>query len=137
MKTIRSLQNKWVSRVQPRGPLFDDVARQRGGSFNVKCDVEMTQCVTRIAEDNPTSTLNQINEALRFELPQKPHVCINSVANMLNGQLITMKKMEDAPAERNSPRQQKQAGKSLRNGCCSMALIKSLYFLMKLDSICG
>lgn len=79
------------------------VARQRGGSFNVKCDVEMTQCVTRIVEENPTFTLNQINEALRVELPQKPHVCINSVANMLNGQLITMKKMEDAPAERNSP----------------------------------
>ena len=49
------------------------VARQRGGSFNVKCDVEMSHCVTRIVEDNPTYTLNQVNEALRVELPHKPH----------------------------------------------------------------
>ena len=47
-------------------------------------------------------TLKQINAHLRQELPQKPPISISTLAAILDRQLITMKKLDDAPVERNS-----------------------------------
>ena len=44
----------------------------------------------------------QINETLRVQLPQKPHICPSTLSSLLHGQLITVKKMEYAPQNRNT-----------------------------------
>ena len=53
-------------------------------------------------EQYPAYTLKQVKNRLELELPHKPHVCISSIAGMLDGQLVTLKKLEDAAIERNA-----------------------------------
>ena len=91
-----------VRRFQASG----EVARPRGGRREevVKMDEEMARCLVEIVQDFPAYTLVQINTELQHRLPDKPHVSRTTVANALDGQLIRVKKMEDAPIERNSPR---------------------------------
>lgn len=78
------------------------VARRRGGPHNIKVDEEMTQAVVQIVQEHVEYTLSQVNEELRLRLPNKPRICDNSIANMLNGQLITLKLTRDVPTQRNS-----------------------------------
>ena len=77
----------------------------RGGARAAvrKVDDEMKHQVDDIVERYSAFTLKQIKHRLQLELPDKPRVSISSVAAMLDGQLITLKKLEDAPFERNSP----------------------------------
>ncbi|GFR76528.1 L-aspartate oxidase [Elysia marginata] len=49
-----------------------------------------------------------INQELRVRLPDAPHVTLSTIHNVLKGQLITMKKLGDAPAQRNSERMKTQ-----------------------------
>ena len=77
------------------------VVRARGGAQNRKVDAAMRECVVHIVEEHPEFTLNQINQELRAALPDKPHVGVSSVKSMLDGQLITLKKIDQVPQERN------------------------------------
>ncbi|GFS09240.1 TC1 transposase-like protein [Elysia marginata] len=43
-----------------------------------------------------------INQEVRVRLPDAPHVTPSTISNVLKGQLITTKKLEDAPVKRNS-----------------------------------
>ena len=45
-------------------------------------------------------TLRQLNVEMQRELPNKPVVCDSTLHRMLKGQLITLIKMENVPAER-------------------------------------
>ena len=63
----------------------------------------MINIIVSITEENPQFTLAQINAELRRRLPQKPNICDNSVAKALDGRLITLKIIRDAPVQRNSP----------------------------------
>lgn len=79
-----------------------EVERRRGGTNNSKVDDEMIEAVVQIVQDHVEYTLTQINDELGVRLPNKPKVCDNSIANMLNGRLITLKMTRDVPTQRNS-----------------------------------
>lgn len=78
------------------------VSLPRGGRRHAKLDEEIGDALAVIVEENPTFTLNQIKTELQVRLPNKPTLSITSIARCLKGRLIVLKKMEDAPAERNS-----------------------------------
>ena len=54
-------------------------------------------------ESVPTITINELNQALRESFPAKPHVCNSTVSRALDAALITLKKCENVPQDRNSP----------------------------------
>ena len=54
-----------------------------------------------IVREFPAYTLEQINTELQNRLPMKPRISVSTVCKKLDAQLITNKKLEDAPAERN------------------------------------
>lgn len=80
------------------------VVRPRGGHRDgaQKVDGEMTEVLVAIVAEFPAYTLTQINTELQRRLPQKPVISVATVCKMLDAQLITTKKLEDAPMERNS-----------------------------------
>ena len=78
------------------------VVRQRGGVHNKKRDDEISSTLLSIVEENPQFTLSQINATLKSLLPHKPAMCDNTSSNILHGQMVTMKKLMDSPAERNA-----------------------------------
>ena len=79
------------------------VERQRGGSRQQlkKIDQEMKRGAVEIVEGHPAFTLTQILEELFRRLPEKPRISLTSLANILDGQFISVKKLEDAPTDRN------------------------------------
>ena len=80
------------------------VVRPRGGRRDAvqKVDDEMTDTLVEIVGLFPAFTLRQINTELQTRLPNKPRIGLSTVCKVLDAQLITTKKLEDAPAERNS-----------------------------------
>ena len=78
------------------------VALLSGGARRVKMEDDMRDCLIDITERNPAFTLKQINEEMRILLPEKPNISIATVAKVLDGQLKTIKKLNDAPVDRNS-----------------------------------
>ena len=75
----------------------------------------MIQCILRVVEEYPAYTFNQINVDLRRQLPNKLQISISTLHRCLDAQLITMKKIENAPgpAERN-----RADVKEAQNGAC-------------------
>ena len=82
------------------------VAFPRGGVRSVKVNEYeyMVNSAIDTVSEQPEYTLMMINQELRLRLPNAPHVTPSTISNLLKGQLITMKKLEDAPAESNSER---------------------------------
>ena len=78
------------------------VALLRGGKRMEKVTAETQRTVLDIVNEHPDFTLVAINRELRAYLPGALHVSTSNISNILQGQLITMKKLEDAPPERNS-----------------------------------
>lgn len=80
------------------------VVRPRGGfrQETNKVDDEMRNALVAIVEEHSAFTLSQIKNELQVRLPAKPAISIASVRKILDGQLMRMKKLEDAPIERNS-----------------------------------
>ena len=80
------------------------VVRPRGGARAqvTLADEEMMAVAVDIVTDHPAYTLRQINDDLRQRLPNKPQVSVATVARMLEGQLIRVKKLEDAPVNQNA-----------------------------------
>ena len=60
--------------------------------------------IRAVVEDHPDFTIGKINRQLRTRLPQSSAVSQTIISCILDGLLITTKKLEDAPAERNSDR---------------------------------
>ena len=89
-----------VKRWQEHGT----VVRPRGGARPArnKVDEEMKDAAVDIVEENAAFTLNQINAHLRQTLPHKPNISISTLAAILDGRLMRVKKLEDARVERNS-----------------------------------
>ena len=73
-----------------------------GGFRGRRMDEEMTNTAVAIVEEHPAMTLNQINHELRLRLPQKPSIGRTTLSAALKSQLIVMKKLEDAPSQRNT-----------------------------------
>lgn len=80
-----------------------EVVVPRGGARYRKMDDDMTEAVCDIVATFPAYTLAQINQELRLRLPLKPLVSDSLIASTLDGRLITLKKLEDVNADRNSP----------------------------------
>ncbi len=85
------------------------VMKPRGGrrEQSSKWDDKMCEHIVEIVQNHPAYTLIQINNQLRRDLPAKPRVSISSLSNMLDGRLISTKKLEDAPIERNTVSQKR------------------------------
>ena len=81
-----------------------------GGVRSVKVNEDVVNSAIDIVSEHPEYTLIMINQELRLRLPNTPHVTPSAFSNLLKRQLITMKKLEDAPAERNSERAKTQRG---------------------------
>ena len=62
----------------------------------------MKQVLLDTIEFHPTFTLLQLKSELQSQLPHKPHVSPTTIARCLVDNLIVMKRLEDAPHERNS-----------------------------------
>ena len=69
----------------------------------------LTAAVRDIVLEHPAFTLDQVNHKLRQRMPHKPQISRTTLADMLEACLISVKKLEDAPQERNS-----QSTKELR-----------------------
>lgn len=78
------------------------VSLPRGGRRRFKIDDDIRECLADIVEEHPTYTLSQLKAELEARLPAKPVVSTSTIARSLEAQLIVLKKMEDAPQERNS-----------------------------------
>ena len=78
-----------------------------GGKRTEKVTAETQRTVLDIVHEQPDFTLVAINRELGARLPGALHVSTSTISNILQGQLITMKKLEDAPAERTSLMQRK------------------------------
>lgn len=78
------------------------VTLPRGGKRIVKITDQMKAVIVDIVNTHPDFSLKAINAELRVRLPLERHVSTTSISNVLKGQLITLKKLEDAPTERNS-----------------------------------
>ena len=101
------------------------VIRRRGGNRRPKITDEIRRTSVDIVEEHPEFTLEQTNEELRRRLPDAAHISISSLCTILDGELITMKKLEDSPTERNSD-QVKIQRRSYAEWYCRMVSTTSL-----------
>lgn len=77
---------------------------QRGGAHNVKVDGEMRDFIRQNIERNPVVTIQQLNQALRAGMQNKPQITDSCLAKTVDGMLYSIKKVVDAPEGRNSDR---------------------------------
>lgn len=80
------------------------VARPRGGVRPQRLRVSPTlrDAAVAIVEHHAEFTLDQINTELQTSLPNHARISRSTLSNMLHGELIVLKKLEDAPIQRNS-----------------------------------
>ncbi|GFO49870.1 hypothetical protein PoB_007637500 [Plakobranchus ocellatus] len=69
---------------------------------------KVTDAMRAVVEEHPDFTIRNINRELRTRLPQSPAISQTTISGILDGLLVTTKKLEDAPAERNSDRTKQQ-----------------------------
>jgi transposase len=74
------------------------------GPRNVKVNSEMRLLIVEMQDANPLITLKEINHRLQEQLPGKPKICDQSVANVLEGELFSTKQVYLSPIPRKSPR---------------------------------
>ncbi|GFO46968.1 hypothetical protein PoB_007347300 [Plakobranchus ocellatus] len=68
----------------------------------------MRAVVRAVVEEHPDFTIRNINRELHTRLPQSPAISQTTISGILDGLLVTTKKLEDAAAERNSDRTKQQ-----------------------------
>ena len=107
---VEAVRLLWVKRTTAYGIVRrwkenGVVERPRGGlrQQRVKVDDEMRNAAVNIVEQHSAYTLKQILEELLRRLPDKPIISISSLANILDGKLVTFKKLEDNPQDCNRP----------------------------------
>ena len=81
----------------------DVVAKTRGDRNQQIVDGEMQNTDINIVEQHAEFTLTQINHELSLRLPNKPHVCDNTMSNIFHGRFIAIKLMRNLRAQRNIP----------------------------------
>ncbi|GFO21048.1 transposase [Plakobranchus ocellatus] len=84
------------------------IERPRGGHRHAKVTDAMRAVVRAVVEEHPDFTIRNINRELRTRLPQSPAISQTTISGILDGLLVTTKKLEDAPAERKSDRTKQQ-----------------------------
>ena len=96
----RSTAYSIVRRYQESG---DVQPRARSGGRPPKLDAEMRDFLVMLVEELPTVSLRELNATMRNTWPHKPHVDVSTIARALSGMLISIKKCNDVPANRNRP----------------------------------
>ena len=76
--------------------------KERGAAHNVKVDAEVELEARDIVECHSDYTLDQINRELQRRLPNKPSISRSTLARLRELSLVSLKKLEDIPAARNS-----------------------------------
>ena len=71
------------------------------GGRKQKLDEDAEDFLITHIEANPCITPKELNDALREIFPTKPHVSTATIARTLDGQLISLKKANIVPADRN------------------------------------
>ena len=104
------------------------VTLPRGGRRRVKVDDDIRRCLAHIVEENPIFTLLQLKAELEAQLPTKPLISTSTIARCLEGQLIVMKKIEDAPRERNSE-STKESRKAYAEWLLNIGLQQEIIFI--------
>ncbi|GFN84345.1 Dde superfamily endonuclease [Plakobranchus ocellatus] len=84
------------------------IERPRGGHRHAKVTDAMRAVIRAVVEEHPDFTIRNINRELRTSLPQSPAISQTTISGILDGLLVTTKKLENAPAERNSDRIKQQ-----------------------------
>ena len=64
-------------------------------------DEEIREAVEDIINENPAITLVAIKHELQHRFPLKPTLSSTTIAKILNGLLISLKKLHISPADRN------------------------------------
>ena len=78
------------------------VVLPRGGRRHGIINEDLGNLLAEIVEDHPTYTLGQIRREALIRNPMLPPMSNTTVARCLNQRLIVIKKMEDAPGQRNT-----------------------------------
>ncbi|KAG7163883.1 hypothetical protein Hamer_G029774 [Homarus americanus] len=73
-----------------------------GGRRPPVLDDEAKDFLLMLVEATPTITIRELNHTLRKTFPGKPHVCSMTVSRALDGELITLKQVNNVPANHNS-----------------------------------
>lgn len=89
-----------IIRYEQRGNVH---LRVRGGARNRKIDGEMTDYWIDKIEKKPTITLKELNDRVRIDLPDKPHVSHQAVSKAIDGRLYTVKLVRSVPTQWNTP----------------------------------
>lgn len=90
-----------ISRAERNG---GRVTRPRGGlrQQRKKVTEEIVTFLLQIINEHPEYTLQQLSDEVQLHSPDQPRLSIATISRICQGQLITIKKLEDAPQERNS-----------------------------------
>lgn len=107
-----------------------ELRRPRGGARpqRERINEEITAAAVGIIEGHPDFTLEQINVEIRRRLPQQPVISRSSLARLLDGQLIFMKKLEDSIEYRNVDRV-KENRRQFANWLLHEGIHKDLIFM--------
>lgn len=74
----------------------------RGGSRRKKIDEEMTAYLLSKIEAKPTSTLKELQEQMRIDLPNKSPVSHQAISKKLDGLFYTLKNVRPVPVQWNT-----------------------------------
>ena len=93
-----------INTILGRHQIMGAVTSPHGGARAEaqKMDADMLWVLLDVIEEHAAYTLQQINVELCARLPHKSEVCVSLITRALDDQLVSVKKLEDAPIERNS-----------------------------------
>ena len=79
------------------------VRQPRGGTQHQKIDAEMMDYLVGKIEVKPNSTLKELHEQMKVNLPNKPTVTYQAISKKLDGLFFTVKDIRTAPVQWNTP----------------------------------
>ena len=109
---------------------------ERGGAVYSKVDEEIREALVRYVEIQPTITLKEMKTKFEVQFPNKPQICVQTISRTLDGQLISLKKLDFTPIQWNTD-EVKMARRDFFSGWRLMVFVQILSFKMKRDLTCG
>lgn len=95
VSTVRSI----IKRYQDTG---DRNPGAKGGATYFKLSDNMINSLVRYVEAHPAITLKEMKDKLSVDHPAMPGVCVQTISKSLDGQLITLKKLQSNPIDWNT-----------------------------------
>ena len=107
LSVARNTARQFVRIIDRRNGVIE---LSKGGAHNEKIDSEMKEKLHELINENSTLTLEQLKIKLHEALPDKPLVQKSCIVKTLDGMLISMKRLDTCPLERNSDRVSTRGG---------------------------